>query len=77
MAFGNLDWFHQSVPSPPVCFSDLLARFLHSRDEFRAEIFIIAMWMIWNRRDALHFGRPALPMPSICGKASSYLREFL
>ena len=75
--WDSLDWFHQLVLSPLVCFSDLLSRFLHSRDEFQAKIFIIAAWMIWNRRNALHFGRPALLMPSICSIVGSYLQEFL
>ena len=75
--WDSLDWFHQSVPSPPVCFSDFLARSLHYHEEFPAEIFVIAAWMIWNRRNSLHFGRPDLPMPSIYSKAGSYLQEFL
>ena len=33
--------------------------------------------MIWNRRNSLHFGRPAPPLPSICSKVGSYLQEFL
>ena len=71
--WDSLEWFHLLV-----CFSDLLSRFLHYREEFRAEIFVIAAWMIlWNRRNSLHFGRPALLVPSICSKAGSYLHKFL
>ncbi|XP_075673362.1 uncharacterized protein LOC142642791 [Castanea sativa] len=75
--WDSLDWFHQLVTAPPVCFRDLLARFLHYREEYRAEIFVIVAWLLWNRRNALHFGRPALPVATICGKAGSYLQGFL
>ncbi|XP_030925104.1 uncharacterized protein LOC115952172 [Quercus lobata] len=30
-----------------------------------------------NRRNAVHFGRPPLPVDSICSKAGNYLQEFL
>ena len=46
--WSSLEWFHQAVPVQPASFSELLSRFLHCRDEFRVEIFVIAAWCIWN-----------------------------
>ena len=76
-AWLSLEWFHQAVPVQPVCFSELLSRFMHYQDEYRAEIFVIIAWSIWNRRNALHFGRSALPMDRICSSAGNFLQEFL
>ncbi|XP_030957684.1 uncharacterized protein LOC115979763 [Quercus lobata] len=49
----------------------------HTPSEFRAEIFVTSAWFLWNRRNAVHFGRPPLPVDSICSKAGNYLQEFL
>ena len=68
----SLEWFHQSVPSPPACFSDLLSRFLYCRDEFRAEIFLIAVWLIWNRCNALHFGDLPFRCPAFAVKQVAF-----
>ena len=68
----SLEWFHQSVPSPPACFSDLLSRFLYCRDEFRAEIFLIAVWLIWNRCNALHFGDLPFRCPAFAVKQAAF-----
>ena len=75
--WSTLEWFHQAVPAQPSSFSDLLSRFLFCREEFRAETFVTIAWFLWNRRNAIHFSRPALPVHNICSKARSYLREFL
>ncbi|KAK9984308.1 hypothetical protein SO802_033833 [Lithocarpus litseifolius] len=40
-------------------------------------IFVIAAWSIWNRSNALHFGRSAQPVDRICSSASNFLKEFL
>ena len=76
-AWQSLEWFHQVVPVQPVCFSELLSRFMHCQDEYCAEIFVIIAWSIWNKRNALHFGRSALPMDRICSNAGNFLQEFL
>ena len=75
-AWLSLEWFHQAVPIQPVCFSELLSRFMHYQDEYRAEIFVIIAWSIWNRRNALHFGQSALPMDRICSNAGNFCRNF-
>ncbi|XP_023923720.1 uncharacterized protein LOC112035119 [Quercus suber] len=73
----SLEWFHQAVPVQPLCFRELLSRFMYCPDEFRAEIFVTTAWSIWNRRIALHFGRSALPVDQICSSAGNFLQEFL
>ena len=76
-AWSTLEWLRQTAPPHPTSFSELLACFLFCREEFRAELSVIIVWLLWNRRNAIHFGRPALPADSICSKAGSYLKEFL
>ncbi|KAL4614417.1 hypothetical protein ACB092_07G052900 [Castanea dentata] len=75
--WSMLEWFHQTAPPHPNSFSELLASFMVSREEFKAEIFVIIVWLLWNRCNAIQFGRPPLPVSSICSKAGSYLQEFL
>ena len=73
----SMEWFHQDVSVQPVSFSDLFSRFMHSRDEFRLELFSIMAWLLWNRRNARHFGRPVHPLSKICSMAGTLLQEFL
>ena len=54
--WSSFEWFHQAVPVQPVSFRELLSRFLLGHDEYRAEIFVLDAWCVWNRRNALHFG---------------------
>ncbi|KAL0012456.1 hypothetical protein SO802_007564 [Lithocarpus litseifolius] len=75
--WSSLEWFHQSVPVQPVNFRELLARFMPSQDEYKAEIFAIAGWCVWNRRNAIHFNRAIRPVDSICKEADNILQEFL
>ena len=72
-AWLSLEWFHQAVPVQPVCFRELLSKFMHCQDEYRAEIFLVTAWNIYNRRNALHFGRSALPVDRICNSAGNFL----
>ena len=72
-AWSTLEWLHQTAAPHPTSFSELLACFLFYREEFRAELFVIIVWLLWNRRNAIHFGRPPLLVDSICSKAGSYL----
>ena len=76
-AWSALEWIRQTTLPQPASFSELLAGFLSCGEEFRAEIFVTSAWFLWNRRNAVHFGRPPLPMDSICSKAGNYLQEFL
>ena len=72
-----MDWFRQYVPVQPVNYRELLARFMPSQDDYKAEIFAIVGWCVWNRRNAIHFNRAVRPVDSICRKAGSLLQEFL
>ena len=54
-----------------------MTRYMHYREEYRAEIFVIATWSIRNRRNALHFGQKAIPVDRICSSIGSVLQEFL
>ena len=44
------------LQSPPGNFSNLFSHFLQVPDDFRAEIFIITTWLLWNSRNALRLG---------------------
>ena len=46
-------------------------------DDFRKEFFAVAAWCLWNRRNALHFGRQVQPISNINLLASNLLQEFL
>ena len=48
-----------------------------SPDDYKANIFAIAGWFVWNRRNAIHFNRAVQPVDSICKEAGSFLQEFL
>ena len=72
-----LDWFHQYVPVQPVNYRELLAKFMPSQDDYIVEIFAIAGWCVWNRRNAIHSNWAIRPMDSICREAGSLLQEFL
>ena len=53
----SLGWFHQYVPVQPVNYREVLAKFMLSQDDYKAEIFAIAGWCVRNRRNAIHFNR--------------------
>ena len=72
-----MEWFHQDVAGQLVSFSDLFSRFLHSQGDFRLELFSITAWLLWNRRNAKHFGRPIHPLTNICSMAGTLLQDFL
>ena len=71
--WSSLEWFRQYAPVQPVNFRELLARFMQSNEDFKAEIFAIAGWLVWNRRNAIHFNRTSRPVDSICREAGSLL----
>ena len=78
--WNSVTWFHQAVTSPappPSDFIDLLSRFLQVKDEFNAEIFSITAWLLWNRRNAQHFGRPMHPLGHLFSMAGDLLQEYL
>ena len=63
--------------SPPTDFCELTNWFLQVKDDFRKEIFAISAWLLWNRKNALHFGRPMQPIANISALAVNLLQDFL
>ncbi|KAK9986950.1 hypothetical protein SO802_031901 [Lithocarpus litseifolius] len=47
------------------------------KDDYRKEVFSIAAWLLWNRRNAIHFRRPVRPMAQILSTAGNLLQDFL
>ena len=75
--WNSLTLFHHAVTSPPPDFTNLFSSFLQVQDEFHAEIFSITAWLLWNRRNAQHFGRPVHPLGQLCSMAGDLLQEYL
>lgn len=73
----SCSWANQSVPSPPSNFCDLLNCFLQFHENFQKEIFVFSAWLLWNRRNGMHFGRLVQPLSNIYPLAGSLLQEFL
>ena len=71
--WSSLDWFHQYFPVQPVNYRELLARFMQSQDDYKAEIFAIVGWCVWNRRNVIHFNKAIRPVGSICREAGRLL----
>ena len=46
-------------------------------DELRPEMFATITWCLWNRRNALHFGREAHPISKISFVAIALLQDFI
>ncbi|XP_075675111.1 uncharacterized protein LOC142644344 [Castanea sativa] len=46
-------------------------------DELRTEMFATITWCLWNRQNALHFGRPAQPLSNISVVVGALLQEFI
>ena len=61
----------------PLNFCDLLSRFLQIQEDYRKEVFAISAWFLWNRRNAIHFGRPVHPSAHIISLAGNLLQDFL
>ena len=51
--------------------------FLQVQDDYCKEILAISTWLIWNRRNASHFGRPSQPLESVSIRAGTLLQEFI
>ncbi|XP_075640575.1 uncharacterized protein LOC142612360 [Castanea sativa] len=46
-------------------------------DDYRKEVFSIAAWLLWNQRNAIHFGRPMRDTDQILPSAGNLLQDFL
>ena len=69
--------FHHTSSPQPLSFSDLLSRFLQVQEDYRNEVFTIAAWLLWNWRNAIHFGRSVHPTAHILSLAGNLLQDFL
>uniref|UniRef100_A0A7N2KYC9 Reverse transcriptase zinc-binding domain-containing protein n=1 Tax=Quercus lobata TaxID=97700 RepID=A0A7N2KYC9_QUELO len=70
-------WSQRVLNPPSPNFCDLVDCLLHVNDDFRKEIFAVSAWCLWNRRNALHFGRVVQPIVNISSMACNLLQEFL
>ena len=61
----------------PLNFYDLLNKFMQVRDELRMEMFATITWCLWNRRNALHFGRLTHPISNISFVAGALPQDFI
>ena len=50
--------------------------FCDFRDDIRMEIFSIIAWLLWNRRNDSHFGKPVHPLHKLCSIAVNTLQEY-
>ena len=55
----ELNWAHLSVSPYLREFTNLFSSFLQVREDYRVEIFSIAAWMLWTRRNSIRLGRSA------------------
>ena len=69
--------FNQANLPHPQSFSDLLSLFLQVTEDYRKEVFSIAASLLWNRRNAIHFGRPVRATDQILSMAGNLLQDFL
>ena len=73
----ELNWAHLSVSPYLREFTNLFSSFLQVREDYRVEIFSIAAWMLWTRRNSIRLGRLARPLIQIFPEAGKLLRDFL
>lgn len=75
--WSSVQCFHQLSAPQPLNFCDLLSQFLHVQEDYRKEVFAISALFLWNRRNALHFGRPVHPYAHIISLVGNLLQDFL
>ena len=73
----TLSWTLPAAQARSLTFNALLDCFLQVNDDFRKEIFIMTARTIWNRRNALKFGHPAIPVTNIIPRAGAVIQEFV
>ena len=73
----ELSWAHLSGPYHPGEFTNLFSSFLQVTEDYRVEIFSIAAWMLWTRRNSLRLGCPTRPLNQIFSEAGRLLCDFL
>ncbi|XP_023875005.1 uncharacterized protein LOC111987516 [Quercus suber] len=46
-------------------------------DDYRAGIFALTPWLLWNKRNLLHLGKPVQPLQMLPSLAGGMLQEFI
>ena len=75
--WSSFQCFHHTSYPQPLSFSDILSRILQVQEDYREEVFTIAAWLLWNQRNAIHFGRLVHPAAHILSLAGNLLQDFL
>ena len=75
--WSTLSWVQHSIPHSPGDFSNLFLSFLQVRDDYRVEIFAISAWLLWSRRNSIHFHRSTRPLNRVFLEAVRILQDFL
>ncbi|KAL0005317.1 hypothetical protein SO802_012878 [Lithocarpus litseifolius] len=73
----TLSWTNPLVHAQPGNFSNLFASFLQVTEDYRAEIFILAAWFLWNRWNAVRLNRPTHPLDQTLSVAGGLLQEYI
>ena len=73
----TLSWTNSSVHAQLGDFTNLFASFLPVEEDYRAEVFILTTWDLWNRRNAAHLNHPTHPLDQILLVAGGLPQDFI
>ena len=73
----TLSWKNPLVHAQQGNFSNLFASFLQVTEDYGAEIFILAAWSLWNRRNAVRLNHPTHPLDQTLSVARGLLQEYI
>ena len=77
-AWMSLSWANLTNTSPPpLDFTDLISKFLQVHDDYRAEIFVLISWLLWNRRNLLRLNKLVHPLYMLPSLAGGMLQDFI
>ena len=54
-----------------------MSKFLQVHDDYRAEIFVLISWLLWNRRNLLRLNKPVHPLHMLPSLAGGMLQDFI
>ena len=75
--WSNLSWANLSDSIHLGDFTNLISSFLQVSEAYKAEIFILTAWLLWNQRNVVHLSRPTHPLGHILSVAGDMLQDFL
>ncbi|XP_065629690.1 uncharacterized protein LOC136067560 [Quercus suber] len=58
-------------------FTDLISKFLQVHVDYKAEIFALIAWLLWNRRNLLGLSKPVQPLQTLPSLAGGVLQDFI